>query len=244
MITTIAGVTVRSLLARRRAVLMILLAGVPVLIGLLARLQDQTGDPLEQTADVLGALVVATLLPLLSLVFGTAALGAELEDGSAIHLLTKPVARWRIVAAKILAAAPVAAGLAGAATLLTGLLISGGQGGAGLTVAFTLAVVAGAVVYVVVFVALSVLTTRALIVGLAYVVVWEGMLAGLFEGTQILSVRQYVLSFATALDPSGIMDASDALALPVAVVGAAVVLGAALVVATRGLERYELAAGD
>jgi ABC-2 type transport system permease protein len=244
MIATIAGVTVRSLLARRRAVLMLLLAGVPVLVGLLARLQDQTGDPLEQTADVLEALVVATLLPLLALVFGTAALGAELEDGSAIHLLTKPVARWRIVAAKILAAAPVAAGLAGSATLLTGLLVSGDQGGAGLAVAFTLAVVAGAVVYVVVFVALSVLTTRALIVGLAYVVVWEGMLAGLFEGTQILSVRQYVISFATALDPSGTMDASDALALPVAVVGAVIVLVAALVAAIRGLERYQLAAGD
>jgi ABC-2 type transport system permease protein len=244
MIATIAGVTVRSLLARRRAVLMLLLAGVPVLVGLLGRLQDQAGDPLEQTADVLEGLVVVTLLPLLSLVFGTAALGAELEDGSAIHLLTKPVARWRIVAAKTVAAAPVAAGLAGAATLLTGLLISGDRGGAGLTVAFTLAVVAGAVVYVVLFLALSILTTRALVVGLAYIVVWEGMLAGLFEGTRILSVRQYVISFATALDPSGTTDASDALALPVAVVGALVVLGVALGVAIRGLERYQLAAGD
>jgi ABC-2 type transport system permease protein len=244
MITTIAGATLRSLLARRRAVLMVLLAGVPVLVGLLARLQDPTGDALDRTADVLESLVVATLLPLLALVFGTAALGAELEDGSAIHLLTKPVARWRIVAAKVLAAVPVAAGMAGGATLLTGLLVSGDQGGTGLAVAFTLAVIAGAAVYVVLFVALSILTTRALIVGLAYIVVWEGMLAGLFEGTRILSVRQYVISFATALDPSGTMDASDALALPVAIVGAAVMVAAALVVAIRGLERYEIAAGD
>lgn len=244
MIPTIAAVTVRALLSRRRALLMALLAGVPVLVALLGRVRGLSGDAAHQTANLLEPSVVATLLPLVALVFGTAALGAELEDGSAIHLLTKPVPRWRIVAAKILAAAPVTAILVGGATLLTGLLIGGDRGAAGITLVYTLAVVLGAVVYVTLFVALSVLTTRALIVGLAYVAVWEGMLAGLFEGTRVLSVRQYVVGLVAALDPSGAVDPASALAPATAIIGAIVVFIVAFVVAVRRLERYQIAAGD
>jgi ABC-2 type transport system permease protein len=244
MIATIAAVTVRALLSRRRAVLMALLAAVPVLIGLLGRVRGRPGDAVEQTANMLEPSVVATLLPLIALVFGTAALGAELDDGSAIHLLTKPVARWRIVTAKILAAAPVTAVLAGGATLLTGLLIGGDRGATGVTLVYTLAVVVGALVYVTLFVALSVLTTRALIVGLAYVAVWEGMLAGLFEGTKVLSVRQYVVGIVAALDPSGTVAPSAPLAPVTAVAGALIVAVVAFLLAVRRLERYQLSAGD
>ncbi len=244
MIPTIAGVTVRSLLARRRALLMVLLAGVPVLVGLLARMRGQPGDAVERTAGALEPLIVATLLPLLALVFGTAALGAELEDGSAIHLLTKPIARWRIVAAKILAAAPLVGGLAGGATLLTGLLIGGERGGAGITLAFTAGVLVGSILYVTIFVALSVLTSRALIIGLIYVAIWEGMLAGLFEGTRVLSVRQYVISIVGALDPSGVVSSSATLAATTAVLGAVVVFAVAFLVGVRALERHQLSAGD
>ena len=244
MIATIAGVTVRALLSRRRALLMALLAAIPVLIGLLSRIRGRPGDAATQVAAMLEPSVVATLLPLVALVFGTAALGAELEDGSAIHLLTKPVARWRIVVAKLLAAAPVTAALVGGATLLTGLLIGGDRGAAGLTLVYTGAVAVGAIVYVMLFVTLSVLTTRALIVGLAYVAIWEGMLAGLFEGTRVLSVRQYVIGIAAALDPSASVGHVAPLEPAVAVAGTVLVLAGSFLVAVRALERHEIASGD
>ena len=244
MIRTIAAATARALLARRRAVLMVLLAALPVLFGLLARLRGPYGDPADQAVEILDPVVVGMLLPLLALVFGTAALGAELEDGSAIHLLTKPIARWRIVVAKVLATAPVTAVLVGGATLMTGLLIGGDRGAAGLTFVYTGAVIAGALVYVMLFVALSILTTRALIVGLAYVAVWEGMLAGLFEGTRVLSVRQYVIGIAAALDPSAAVGRAAPLEPVVAVAGAILVLAGSFLVAVRALERHEIASGD
>jgi ABC-2 type transport system permease protein len=243
MIATIAGVTVRSLLARRRAVLMLLLALVPVLIGVLARVRGLPGDPELRTARALEAVMVVALLPLIALVFGTAAIGAELEDGTAIHLLTKPVARWRIVVAKLAAAAPVAAALTGAATLVTGLLV-GGAPTLGLTLAYTAAVVVGSVVYVTLFVALSVLTTRALIVGLVYVVVWEGMLAGLFEGTRFVSIRQYTHAIVALLDPSGTVDPSTALDPAIALAGVIVVTVGGFLIAVRALERHQVTAGD
>jgi ABC-2 type transport system permease protein len=244
MIVTISRVTLQSLLARRRALLMLLLAGIPVLIGLLARLRGPSGDAVGRTAGALEPLMVATLLPLIALVFGTAALGAELEDGSAIHLLTKPIARWRIVTGKILAAVPVVAVLVGGSTLLTGLLIGGERGAMGVTLAFVAGVVVGSLLYVTLFVALSILSGRALIIGLIYVAIWEGMLAGLFDGTRVFSIRQYVVSLIAWLDPSDAVRSASTLDTTTAIVGAVVVFVLAFLVAVRALQRYQLSAGD
>jgi ABC-2 type transport system permease protein len=244
MIRTIAAVTLRSLLARRRALLMLLLAAVPVLVGLLSLAGGDHGNGATQVAELLDAAIVATVLPLVALVFGTAAIGAELEDGSAIHLLTKPVTRWRIVVAKISAAVLPTAGLAAGAAILTGLLVGGGTDAVPVTLAYAFAVVVGALVYIAVFVALSVLTSRALIIGLVYVVVWEGMLGGLFEGTRVLSIRQYLLGIVAALDPAWVTSVTSPLAP--ATVGACslAVFGGSLLLAIRALERHQLQAGD
>ena len=172
------------------------------------------------------------------------AIGAELEDGTAIHLLTKPVARWRIVAGKLLAAAPTTMVIMAVSTLATGLLIGGERGTATVTLALTVAVAIGALLYVMVFLALSIVTSRALIIGLVYVVLWEGVLSGLFEGTQVFSIREYVMSIAGALDASSAIGGNASLGAPVAFAGAALVAVAAFVVATRRLERLELTGGD
>ncbi len=65
-------------------------------------------------------LVIRTLLPLVALVFGTAALGSELDDGTAVYLLAKPIARWRIVAAKVIVAAGLAAAVTAPAAFIAG----------------------------------------------------------------------------------------------------------------------------
>lgn len=244
MILTIAGVTLRALIARRRALLMLLLVAAPVALGLLARLRGLPGDPVERTANTLEMTVVRTVMPLVALVFGTSAIGAELEDGTAIHLLTKPVARWRIVAGKLLAAAPVTALLISGSVLATGLLIGGERGTAPVTVAFTAACAIGALLYVDVFIALSILTSRALIVGLIYVVLWEGLLAGLFEGTRVLSIREYTMSFAAALDPSGAINQDAPLGLATAAAASLVVLVGAFFLASYWLSTKELTGGD
>lgn len=244
MIATIAAVSVRALLSRRRVLLMLLLAAVPVAVGLLARVRGLPGDPVERTATIVELMIIRTVLPLVALVFGTAVLGAELEDGTAIHLLTKPVARWRIVAAKDLAAAPATMLLTVGATLLTGLAVGGGSETLSVTLALAVAVAVGSLLYVVVSVALSILTSRALIVGLVYVILWEGTLAGLFEGTRVLSIRQYTLSIAAALDPAAVTGTTPPLDVSTAVPAAVIVLVAAFVVAVRQLERHEIAAGD
>ena len=53
--------------------------------------------------------MIRVVLPLIALVFGTAALGMELEDGTGVHLLTKPVERWQIIVVKTLVAGTLTA---------------------------------------------------------------------------------------------------------------------------------------
>ena len=82
------------------------------------------------------------------------------------------------------------------------------------------------------------MTSRALVIGLAYVVVWEGVVAGLFAGTRVLSIRQHALAVADALGGEAAAAAELGVAVAVAVGLAVVLLAAAL--AVRRLERVEL----
>src|SRR5919108_5659472 len=97
VVGTIAEITLRGLLGRRRTILLLLLAGLPVLVGLLARI----GGGRLDAAPILDGMIIRLVLPLTALVFGTAALGSELDDGTAVYILLKPVARWQVVIAKV-----------------------------------------------------------------------------------------------------------------------------------------------
>ena len=202
--STIARVTLRALLSRRRSLLMLLLAGTPVLLGLLVRANDQEVSNVGTTID---GFVVRVILPLIAIVFGTAALGSELDDGTAIHFLTKPIARWTIVVAKTVVAGTMTAALVVPSTLLCGLLLGGtGSTNLGVTLAFAVANLIGSYLYVAVFLTLSVLTSRGLIIGLAYALIWEGVVAGLLPGSQIFSVREYIGGIAQTFAPKAVAD--------------------------------------
>ena len=77
--------------------------------------------------------------------------------------------------------------------------------------------------------------------GLAYVLIWEGVLAGLLEGTKFLSIRQATLGIAAAL---GVDVPGDPLAAGVSVVVLAVVLVGAFALASWRLARFEIRGGD
>ena len=244
MIRIVAASTLRALFARRRILLLVLLAAVPILIGLLARWRGLPGEGVERTATAIEQLVVRAVLPLVALVLGTAAIGAEIEDGTIVHLLTKPVARWRILTGKLIATVPPVVGLAAGTTLLAGLIIGGDRGAVETVTALTIGVALGATAYTFLFVTLGVVTGRALIAGLAYVIVWEGVLAGLFEGSRSLSIREYTLAVAAWLDPAGPI-ATDLRIEPLnAAVGLTAVIAISYVVGVLRLSRLELQAGD
>jgi len=233
----IADVTLRGLLSRRRMVLLVLLAALPVLIGLLIRVAGGRPDP----DRVLDTLVVRFVMPLLALIVGTGVLGSEIDDGTAVYLMVKPIARWRIVLSKALVAAGLTAILVVPAVVFTTVLL-GGRGDVGTTmVGFAVACLVGGSTYAVAFMALSVFTSRALLLGLTYTLIWEGVLSGLLEGTKFLSIRQATLGLAAAL---GVDVPGDPLVPVVSVAVLAVVLVGGFVLASWKLARFEIRGGD
>ncbi len=138
-------------------------------------------------------------MPLVALVLGTAALGSEIEDGTAVYLLAKPIPRWQVALAKIVVAILLTAALVVPSVVLTGLLVGrGGSEAIGVTLAFAFGCFVGCSAYASAFVALSAFTSRALVLGLAYVLLWEGSLGGLLKGTRFLSIRQATLGLVDA----------------------------------------------
>jgi ABC-2 type transport system permease protein len=240
VMAAIAEVTARALLGRRRTLLMALIAAAPVGLALLLDINGR--DASRRLVPIMEGLLLTTILPLIALVFGTAALGSEIDDGTAIHILTKPIPRWQIVVPKLAVAGLLTAAMVGLSALLTGLLIGGGGSRElGITVAFVIALVIGAFVYVAIFLALSAATSRGLVVGLAYSILWEGLLAGALPGTQALSVREYVRGIVSAIGPSGALKSEiGAQGLAYAIIALAVIA----VLASLRLERFQVRAAD
>jgi ABC-2 type transport system permease protein len=237
MTAALVSITLRSLLNRRRTVLLALLGVLLIAVVGLFLLSDPTPEQAVQvTRSLLSDLAIGVLLPLVAVIVGTAAIGSELDDGTIVYLLARPVPRWRIVIVKLLVAWVVVTLLVAPATLVAGLI---GQDDPTLAIGFAVAAVIGALEYTAVFVALSLITSRALIVGLAYVVIWEGVVAGLFEGTRTFSVRQHVLAIAEALG-GGNADGIAEVGLPVAIGTIVVVTAGAAILAIRRLETVEL----
>jgi len=173
-------------------------------------------------------------------VFGTSALGSELEDGTSVYILAKPIRRWQVILAKAGVAGSLTGGLVVASTLGSGLLAGGTLA---TTVGFAVAAAVAAFAYVALFLAASVFTGRALILGLVYTLVWEGALAGILEGTRQFSIREATLSLAAALAPAG-SGIQGGLELGGAVGLVVVVIAGGLALATWRLARWEVRGSD
>jgi ABC-2 type transport system permease protein len=234
---TITTLTIRALLGRRRTLLMLLLAGMPILLGLLIRANDDDLS-LRILGQTIDGIVIRTVLPLIALVFGTAALGSELDDGTGVHLLTKPIDRWVIVVAKTVVAGALTAVLVVPSTVLGGFLMGGMGGDAiGVTFAFALASLIGSFLYAAIFLVLSSITTRGLIIGLAYALIWEGLVAGLLPGSQVFSVREYLTGIVQTLTPQAV---GESLVGTGGFLYAAVAFVLVLAVGSLRLARYEV----
>jgi ABC-2 type transport system permease protein len=213
MNATVARLTVHGLLGRRRGVLLFLLPALMVALAALIRLLVADLDT-GTTAALLAQLGMGVIVPLLGLIAGTGAIGPEIDDGSIVHLLSKPVPRSHVVVSKLAVAAGTAALLSGGAMLLAGLIMSGTQ--QSLAAGYAVAAVVASLAYGALFLMLAVITRHAVVLGLLYAVIWEGLIGSFAAGARALSVQQWAISIGGQVAGGDALDAQVSLGVAVA----------------------------
>ncbi|GAA2466788.1 ABC transporter permease subunit [Streptomyces macrosporus] len=214
---TVARLTYRALLGRRRALILFVLPALLLLISVAIRLLVGADDAVA--TEVLGGFALATMVPLIGVIAGTGAIGPEIDDGSIVYLLAKPLKRPTIILTKLTVAIAVTLVFSAVPMLIAGWILNGNS--QQIAVAYTVAAVAASVAYSAVFLLLGTVSRHAVVFGLVYALIWEALFGSLVPGARTLSVQQWALALAEKTAP-GANIASD-VGLPTAAVLLAVV---------------------
>jgi ABC-2 type transport system permease protein len=190
MNATVARLTARSLLGRRRAYLLMALPGVLIVLCVLVRLL--AGEDNDITVGILGGFALSTLVPLLGLIAGTGSIGPEIDDGSIVYLLSKPLSRHSIAGTKAAVAASVVTVFAAVPVLVAGLVLAGTSNG--LAAGYFLGALVAGLAYATLFLLLAVVTRHAVVIGLIYALIWESLVGSYVPGAQALSIQQWSLA--------------------------------------------------
>ncbi|MFF5502651.1 ABC transporter permease [Streptomyces roseolus] len=218
---TVARLTYRALLGRRRAAILFLLPGLLLLIATAVRVINGADD--QVAADLLGGFALATMVPLIGVIAGTGAIGPEIDDGSIVYLLSKPVKRSTIITTKLIVAIAVTMAFSALPTLIAGFILNGN--GQQVAVAYTVAALVASLAYSALFLLLGTISRHAVVIGLVYALVWEALFGSLVAGARTLSVQQWALALAQKVTGEGLI--SSDVALPTAaILLVAVTLGA------------------
>ncbi|MFB7515694.1 ABC transporter permease [Streptomyces sp. NPDC056144] len=232
---TVARLTYRALLGRRRAMILFVLPALLVLIAIAVRGFNGADD--QVAADVLGGFALATMVPLIGVIAGTGAIGPEIDDGSIVYLLSKPVKRPTIIFTKLIVAIAVTMVFSALPTLIAGFILNGN--GQQVAVAYTVAALVASIAYSALFLLLGTVSRHAVVIGLVYALVWETLFGSLISGARTLSVQQWALALAEKVTGDGLIDSE--VGLTTAVVLLAAVTAAATWFAGHKLRTLTLA---
>ncbi len=226
MNVTIARLTMATLFGHRRGLLLFILPAVLLALSvLLALTVDDTADFSSALLQMFG---LAVIVPLVSLLAATGALASEIDDGSIVYLLSKPIKRSTIILTKTLVAIAVIFALGAVPMVLAGLILDSSDPQTAL--AFGIGSLVAGIAYTGIFIALSVISGNAVTIGLIYALLWEGVMGQYVDGAKALSIQQWSLAVIQKLtdDPN----VESAVKLPIASVLllAVVVIGLTLAV--------------
>jgi ABC-2 type transport system permease protein len=238
VIGPIFQLTLRALLLQRRTMMLALVAGSPVLAALIFALaNNEPGNVLDFYSGIVQQLFVPTVAALIALVFGVSAFGDEREDGTILYLVATPQSRFQLVIAKVLAAWVATLLLLVPSLVLTGLLALGGRASLSLIGWPLLGVLLASLAYCAAASWLSLQTRRPIVIGVLYILLWEGSIATFAVTAAKLSISAYGRAFVAHALPQAAKPVAGT--IPSAIV-LAVVVAVSLWAATRRLVTAEL----
>ncbi|HEY9225581.1 MAG TPA: ABC transporter permease subunit [Gemmatimonadaceae bacterium] len=239
---TVMWLTWRQLFARRRVWYAVAFALAPFLFTLVFRVVADDGDASRVGfyQALCREVVIGTLLPIAGVVFGTTAFGGEVDDGTLVYLLVKPLARWQVVLSKYVVATVSTYAIAVPAIVLPWLAVRNPELSPRVVSAFLIAAGVASAIYCALFLALGLATKRALVGGLLYVIGFEGVLSRQLTGVRALSIREYAVAVSQAASDGTIVVPGSITISTVKWMGTIMLVGA-IAWTMRRLVRYEAA---
>jgi ABC-2 type transport system permease protein len=182
----------------RRLLGLCALFSLPVVFALLARRFDDPYDAADVERILVFGLIPQALLPLSALLFASGMVQDEIEEQTLTYLLIRPIPRWLIYLAKLAATWLVTSVVTSIFTSASLAVVYWGTDdfaplallgrAVGLCGLLSLSLLA----YVAIFGALSLLIRRSLLLGVAYIVIFEGVAANIDFVFRHLTVMYYM----------------------------------------------------
>ena len=236
VIAPVYRLTLRSLLDGRRTLALAVLSLVPLVPAIVFAAAGEI-EPDVFWARLVQRLLIPTVAAFVAVVIGASALGDEREDGTILYLLSTPVSRLGLVVTKVLASWTAAALLLTPPAVAAGLIALGGDATAGAILWPVAGMLAAVLAYCAVTAWLSTVTRRPVVIGVLYILLWEGSIATFAASADRLSIAAY----GRVLAVEGVIDVNAPETSPVvAVIVLAVVVALTIRAAARRLSRTEM----
>lgn len=243
MNATVLWLTWRQLFAKRRLYLAIAFSLVPLVFTVFFKFssEDAEGARIQFFSTLCREIIIGTIVPLAAAVFGTTAFGGEVDDGTLVYLLVKPLARWRIVLSKYVIALLSTIGVLVPAMALPWYLLSGPELSFDVLKGFLAGGSLGAAIYAAMFLVLGLASRRALVLSLLYVIAFEAVLSRNLVGVKSLSVREFAVAVSQAAGSGAIKLTGYVVPMPTVWTMSGVFFAGALGLALWKLNKYEMA---
>ena len=190
MIGRVARLVARTQLTRGRLIALLGIGALGILFGV--GLSASNGfTQYSDTVDMLDGYGIRLAAPVIALVLASAALGDFVDDRTLVYLWLRPVPRWQIAVGAAVASIGVAIPLVVVPMTLAGYL---GASDTTLALGAAASCAVATLGYAGVFLALGFKVRRALVWGLAYILIWENFLARSVSFCAKLSVSIYARS--------------------------------------------------
>lgn len=182
--------TLRALVDGRRILILALLALLPIVAALLYASAGEVAPEIFW-ARLVNRLILPTVTAFIAVVIGASAIAEEREDGTILYLVATPLSRLSLMVTKVLAAWTAALALVIPSVVIAGLITLGSAADADQLLWPAVAAAVTALCYCAIAALLAMVSRRPVVIGVLYILLWEGTIATFAASADRFSIAAY-----------------------------------------------------
>ena len=180
------SVLLKQLITKGRLIGIAIVGLLPILLGWV--IGTQSNDPLEAGVGFVSYMGLSILVPIVALIFASASLGDTREDGTLVYLWLRPISRLSVSTGAWAASVTIALPLTAIPMTVSAILLDAGNSVVTATIITTILAV---VAYSGLFLTLGLIVKNPVLWGLAYIFIWEAIVASFAKPAAALAVSGY-----------------------------------------------------